>query len=65
MPSPGRGASQRSIQSDATSGGGHPGGLLGKEVAVGGMGGLVGIEEDMKEKQPGCVCHVNMICMNI
>ena len=34
-------------------------------LAVGGMGGLVGIEEDMKEKQPGCVCHVNMICMNI
>ena len=33
-PSPGRGASQRSIQSDATSGGGHPGGLL----WVGGVG---------------------------
>ena len=27
------------------------------------MGGLLGIEEDMKEKQHGFVCHVNMICM--
>ena len=48
-PSPGRGASQRSIQSDATSGGGHPGGLVG--LLLGGwcgLGGLVvGIEEDI------------------
>ena len=44
-PSPGRGASQRSIQSDATSGGGHPGG---RWCGLGGL--VVGIEEEYEGK---------------